>query len=154
MIEDSLGTLTTDAMKDYVEAEKMAIEYVGEKQPLGALPGWFLRSVTTSKSKLPDGNWIVTIDVFTRRQLGDGERWIQRNGHRTVARLNPKTGEEVVELYGTSNQERITLFEVKVDLLNRKCVMLRDSDLSRINKREIEIPNDDVPESPQQAPRD
>lgn len=134
-------------MKDSVEAEKLAIEYVAAKQPLGALPDWFSHSVTTSKRKLPDGTWVVTIDVFTRRQLGDRERWVKRNGHRTVARFDPETGNEVVELYGTSNQERITLFEVKVDLFNRKCVMLRESDLSRINQREIEIPEDDLPDS-------
>lgn len=139
LIKGILGTLATKTMKESVEAEKLALEHVASKLPGGILPGWFLPSVTTSKSKCPDGTWVVLIDVFTRRQLRDGERWIQRGGHRTVARINPKTGEEMVELYGTSNQKRITLFEIKVDLLNSKCGMLRESDLSIIDKSEIEI---------------
>jgi len=152
LIKDFLGTSATRTMKDSVKAEKMAIEHVASKQPLGVLPGWFLPSVTTSKSMLPNGVWVVTIDVFTKRQLRDGERWIQRHGHKTVARINPKTGEEMVELYGTSNQQRLTLFEIEVDLPNRACVSLRESDLSRFDKSEIEITEGDS-DSPPQAPR-
>lgn len=135
-------------MNDSIQAEKLAIEYLASKQPDGSLPGWLLPSVTTSKCKRPDGVWVVTINVFTKRQLRDGERWIQRGGYRTVARINPMTGEEMVELYGTSNQKLITLFEIEVDLANNRCGMLLESDLSIVNKSEIEITEGDARPSP------
>ena len=154
LIEDFLGISVTDAMKESVEIEKLAVEHVASMQPLEALPGWFLPSVTTSKSKRPDGIWVVTFDVFTKRHLQSGEQWVERHGHRTVARLDPETGKETLELHGTCGQQRITLFKVEVDLLKRECVMVKQSDLSRFDENEIEITKCDLPNSPPPTPRD
>lgn len=148
LIKDSLGISVTKPMKDSIEAEKLAVDYVASRQPLGRLPEWVLPSMTTSKHSPTDGIWVVQIDVFTRRRLTDGERWIQRGEHKTVAWTDPKTGEEMVELYGSSDQDRMTLFQVEVDIAKRKCTMLRETNLSSIDKSRFEIATPNSPDSP------
>jgi hypothetical protein len=127
------------------EASKLAWSALSKAQPSGRIPAWIILNAT--KHVVGDGQnrWVFNIYLFRKRILGPGEYWHpEDDGTKTLRRVDPLTGQHSVLIHYGSEEDRVPLFEVTVDLDSSRVFILRTSDVSGLDRNEFELHCDEA----------
>lgn len=122
----------------------MAFFAIAETQAtndLADLPPWFLFNVNVCSEWTDDDQWKLIFYVFLKPSLSENQSFEERNGIKTLVEIDPASGKKAaVILHGAFEEGRVDLFELKVDTINNRVIIVRATDLGNIHAEDLFLP--------------
>ncbi len=128
-------------MADYLEAEKIAWNYIQDEIFKCKIPAWVYKNALCDTSQVKEGVWSVVTSLYKKRILKEGEAWeIQEDGEKVFTQIDEQTGKKWYVLIDDEIDESrmLDFFHVEVDLATKKVTVLNLVDYKKYKEDDFD----------------